>query len=105
MDPGIEFYAPLTARSVGRQASYQGHDGLRQYFADVGEVWDRLEVIPKEFRSTNEHVVTLGEIVGEREGEQINDEVAWAWKLRDGKVVWGRVYLTPAEALEDTGIK
>ena len=49
-------------------------------------------------------MVALGTIVGERDGEQVDDEVAWAWKLRDGKVVWGRVYLTPAEALEDTGI-
>ena len=46
VDPGIEFYAPLTARSVGRQSSYQGHDGIRQYFDDVGAVWSRARGDP-----------------------------------------------------------
>jgi ketosteroid isomerase-like protein len=104
-DPEMEFYAPLTARAVGRLSSYQGHDGIRQYFDDVGSVWDSLEVTPEEFRSANNHVVVLGTIVGQREGERIDDQVGWAWKLRDGKAVWGRVYPASEEALKDAGIK
>jgi ketosteroid isomerase-like protein len=84
---------------------YHGHDGIRRYFDDVSSVWQRLEVSPREFRSRNEHVVALGTVAGEREGEQVDVEVAWAWKLRRGKIVWGRVYQAAAEALEDAGIE
>jgi ketosteroid isomerase-like protein len=104
MDPAIEFYAPLTAQAVHRVTPYNGHDGIRQYFDDVSSVWHRLEVNPREFRFRKEHVVALGTVVGEREGEKVDAEVAWAWKLRRGKIVWGRVYQTPDEALEDAGI-
>jgi ketosteroid isomerase-like protein len=104
MDPAIEFYAPLTAQAVDRMTPYNGHDGIRQYFDDVSSVWHRLEVSPRELRSRNEHVVALGTVAGEREGEQVDAEVAWAFALRRGKIVWGRVYQTPDEALKDAGI-
>ena len=104
MDPEVEFFAPQTALSVERHASYHGHDGIRQYFEDVGTVWSRLHVIPQQFRSNASHVVALGTIVGERDEGHVDDDVAWAWKLRDGKIVWGRVYQDPGEALADAGI-
>jgi ketosteroid isomerase-like protein len=77
---------------------------MRQYFDDVDGVWATLQVTAKEFRSKESHVVALGSIAGERNGEAVDAEVAWAWKLRDGVVVWGRVYQEPGEALEDAGI-
>jgi ketosteroid isomerase-like protein len=104
MDPEVDFFAPKTAHSVGRNVSYQGHDGVRQYFDDVAEVWSRLEFAPRECLSKNSHVVTLGTVIGERDGEPFEDKVAWAWKLRDGKFVWGRVYEDPDQALEDAGL-
>jgi ketosteroid isomerase-like protein len=104
MDPDVEFFAPGTAMSVERHASYQGHGGMRQYFDDLREVWDSLEVVPQEFRSSDPHVVALGTIAGQRNGERFDDHVAWAWKLRDEKIIWGRVYQQPHEALEDAGI-
>jgi ketosteroid isomerase-like protein len=104
MDEGVEFYAPQTALSVDRNSSYQGHEGIRQYFDDVGGLWTDLQVVPKEYRSADSHVVSVGTIVGEREGRVLRTDIAWAWKLRDGKVVWGRVYSEPDEAFQDAGI-
>jgi ketosteroid isomerase-like protein len=105
MDPAVEFFAPQTALSVERTVPYHGHEGIRQYFDDIGGVWDRLQVTPHEFRSNKTHVVALGTIVGQREGQNVDTKVAWAWKLRGGRVVWGRVYENPEEALEDANIK
>jgi ketosteroid isomerase-like protein len=105
MDANVEFFAPQTALSVARPATYHGHEGIRQYFDDVAAVWSNLEVIPQDFRRGEAHVVAVGRIAGERSGERIDDEVAWAWKLRDGRVVWGRVYQEPREALTDVGIE
>jgi ketosteroid isomerase-like protein len=104
MDNRVEFFAPQTPLSVEREAPYQGHEGIRQYFEDLSGVWETVEVIPREFRATDDHVVTIGELAGERNGERLDGELAWAWKLRDGKIVWGRVYPNPEEALEDAGL-
>jgi ketosteroid isomerase-like protein len=104
MDEDVEFYAPQTALSVDRNSTYQGHEGIRQYFEDVGAVWVDLQLVPMDFRSADPHVVALGTIVGERDGGVLRSEIAWAWKLRNGKIVWGRVYAEPAEALQDAGI-
>jgi ketosteroid isomerase-like protein len=104
MDNQVEFFAPQTPLSVERKSPYRGHDGIRQYLEDLSGVWDTVQVIPREFRATDDHVVTIGEIAGERDGERLGGELAWAWKLRDGKIVWGRVYLKPEEALDDAGL-
>ena len=39
--PEIEFIA-VTSDYAGRTGPYRGHDGIRQYFRDVAEVWDEL---------------------------------------------------------------
>ena len=103
VDTDVQFFAPQTASSVGREMMYSGHEGLRQYFADVEKVWNTLQVTPEEFHSADGHVVAIGRVAGELNGERVESEAAWAWKLRDGKAVWGRVYEKPADALMDTG--
>jgi ketosteroid isomerase-like protein len=104
MDAGVEFYAPQTALAVGRDVPYQGHEGVRRYLGDVNQVFEELTVVPEEFRANGEEVVALGAVTGKRDGEVLDDRVAWAWRLRGGKIVWGRVYQDPAQALEDVGI-
>jgi ketosteroid isomerase-like protein len=49
-------------------------------------------------------VVAVGRVTGERDGEHLDSPAAWALKLRNGKVVWARVYEDPEEALKDAGI-
>jgi ketosteroid isomerase-like protein len=105
MAPAVEFFAPRTASAVGRVTSYSGHEGLRQYFADVETTWGpTLQLHPQEFHPEEDHVVAVGTVTGERNGEHLDTEAAWALKLRDGKVVWGRAYEIPATAFEDLGV-
>jgi ketosteroid isomerase-like protein len=82
---------------------YRGHDGMRQYFDDVQKVWKKLRVDPREFRAIADRVVAVGRVSGDRDGNRVDSQAAWAWKLRDGKVVWGRVYENPAGAFVDAG--
>jgi ketosteroid isomerase-like protein len=104
MAPAVEFFAPRTASAVGRGTSYSGHEGLRQFFVDVTSVWgESLQLHPQEFHPEGDHVVAVGTVTGERDGEHLDTEAAWAWKLRNGKIVWGRSYEIPATAFEDVG--
>jgi ketosteroid isomerase-like protein len=100
----IVFHAP-TWTFAGRTSAYQGHDGLLTYLADVDAVWEELRVSPREFRRVGECVVALGTVSGRlRGGDRVETEVAWAWRVPDGKVVWGRVYERPDDALNDAAL-
>jgi ketosteroid isomerase-like protein len=44
---------------VFNPATYQGHDGIRQFFSEVQEVWDRYVWEPEEIRDEGAVVVAL----------------------------------------------
>jgi ketosteroid isomerase-like protein len=104
VDPTVAFFAPQTASAVGQKMMYRGHDGMRHYFHQVGQVWQRLQLNPYEFQAKGECVVVTGRISGDRNGMRIDSHAAWGWRLRNGKVVWGRSYESSREAFEDTGV-
>jgi uncharacterized protein len=99
--PDLEFWPQGTAQRAERTAPYRGHDGLREYFADVAAHWDDLRVEPGELRVAGDGVVAFGTAVGRPAGaeEDVSQPVIWLFKLRDGRVLHGRVVATAAEAL------
>jgi ketosteroid isomerase-like protein len=103
MAPTVQFFAPETAAAAGRKSLYRGHDGVRQFFRDVENVWDSLQVRAQDFRLTDDCVVAIGRATGERSGEKLDEPVTWAWRLQDGKVLWGRAYEKLEDALQDVG--
>jgi len=97
-DPEVEFWPQGTAELAQRSTPYRGHDGIREYYADVERLWDELRVEPDDFRAAGGGVVVFGTAVG-RAGERIvRQPVIWVWKIRDGRVRFGRVVPTAAEA-------
>jgi ketosteroid isomerase-like protein len=102
-DPEIEFM-PATARVAGRAEPYRGHDGLRTYLADVARVWQELRSEPEEFVEVGDVVVCTGRVYAWGVGRVIDAPAGWVWRLRDGRLVEGRVYDTRREALEAGGL-
>jgi ketosteroid isomerase-like protein len=96
--PDVEFWPQGTAQRTQRAAPYRGHDGMREYFADVARIWDDLRVEPDDFRGAGAGVVVFGTAHGRIGAEIVRQPVIWVWKLRDGRVVFGRVVDTAAEA-------
>ena len=104
--PDLEWFPPQTASMVERTEPYRGHEGLRTYFADVDRVWLQLDIIPREFRDLGDRVLVLGRVYGRGEGGYISDSPAgWLWRVEDGAITWGRVYLSRAEALQAAGLE
>jgi ketosteroid isomerase-like protein len=66
----------------------------------VARVWDEIRIYPDEFRALAETVVVLGRIRARGGGMIINQPTGWVWRIREGKIAWGRVYATHEEALE-----
>lgn len=103
LHPDLEFWPQGTAERVGRQEPYRGVDGIRAYFADVAAVWESLRVEPGELRVAGRGVVAFGVAVGRAGGEDVRVPVIWVFKLRDDRIVSGRVVKTAAEAFEAAG--
>jgi ketosteroid isomerase-like protein len=97
--PECELRPEGTSAATGR-AVYRGHDGVREYFADVARVWSGgLQLEPVDYRAVAGSVVVFGRVTGAGELGEIDREVVWVWKLRDGLLVSGQVFATSQAAL------
>jgi ketosteroid isomerase-like protein len=79
-----ELHLEGTARSVERSEPYRGHDGVREYFADVARVWDELTLHADDIRAVPGSVIVMGHVEARSDGELRRRAVLWTWKLRDG---------------------
>ena len=106
MDPEVEFAAPVTQALVGRPGPYRGHEGVREYFADVAKAWEELEVFLHEYHESDDgRVLVVGRVrTRDRNGEQLEEPVQWAWTISDGRIVAGQVFSDRVAALAATGI-
>jgi ketosteroid isomerase-like protein len=105
MDPEVEFFAP-TATLAHEGTSYRGHEGIRDYFADIDRLWEELRVTPAEYRSEDDKVLVLGQIHARGAVGYLADSPAgWLWQLSGGKVIHGHVYTNPDDAVRDAGIR
>ena len=94
-DPAVEFSSLLSKVEGG---TYRGHDGIRRFFADQRQAWERWEPSPDELEVAGTWHSWLEEprsAAGERcrGGGRLG--------LRDarvGKVVWGAAHADPAVA-------
>ncbi|MBJ7455667.1 MAG: SpoIIE family protein phosphatase [Thermoleophilia bacterium] len=84
MDPAIELHLRATGELAGRDGPYRGHDGAREYFADLERVWDELELHADDIRAAAGAVVVFGRVTGRRGDEQLQRSVMWSWTVRDG---------------------
>jgi ketosteroid isomerase-like protein len=102
--PDVEFL-PLTGTRV-ESGGYHGHEGVRAYFDEVGEIWDEMLPHADDVRTTGDHVVVLGgcAVRGRGSGARSDSPMAWVITCRDGKVVRHRGYRTRDEALEAVGL-
>ena len=97
--PDCEIHLEGTAGAAGRRGPYRGHDGLRQYFRDVSEVWDDLRIVPGEFRQSGDTILVTGRVSARSPARIVAGSTGWIWRVRDGLVVYARVYPSAAEAM------
>jgi ketosteroid isomerase-like protein len=101
--PEAEWY-PFTAQVEGDDA-YQGHEGLRQWWANVDATFEELEASIEEVRDLGDAVLAVGHLRARfRSGVTLETEIGWVTRYRDGLGVWGRAYQSHAEALEAAGL-
>ena len=80
-----ELHFEGTARLAGRTQPYRGHQGLREYFADVERIWQELVLHATDFRAVPGSVIVMGHITGRRQGLDVRRASVWTWKVADGR--------------------
>lgn len=80
-----------TAARIGRTEPYRGHDGMREYFADVERVWDELSLHAEDFRVIPGSVIVMGHVEGRIDGEPVRRVAVWTWRVSDGRATHVRV--------------
>jgi ketosteroid isomerase-like protein len=100
--PDVEFNSVLGIS--GR--AYVGHDGIRQYFADVASAWREWTVEVERITEAPDGRVAIVMTMrarGKGSGASLT-EPAHIWTLRDGKLWHNEPYREPQQALRDLGL-
>jgi ketosteroid isomerase-like protein len=84
--PDCELHFDGTARTVERDGPYRGHEGVREYFADVERAWDELVLHADDIRVVPGSVIVMGQVEVRRGELRQRRAVLWTWRLRDGLV-------------------
>jgi ketosteroid isomerase-like protein len=98
LHPEVEFVA-VTGDVAGRGGPYRGHDGVRQYFRDVAELWDELRIVPSDFRHSGDTTLVTGRVSARSPARIVAGSTGWIWRLAQGLVVYARVYPSAADAM------
>jgi ketosteroid isomerase-like protein len=97
-----DFELDLTDR-VLNPATYRGEEGLRQFLAEVDELWEFMDMKIERLVERDDEVLALllVDIKGRGSGLPLQDRIAQRWTARDGKFVRMRVYADQEAALRE----
>jgi ketosteroid isomerase-like protein len=88
--------------------TYTGVEGMRAMLADRDEVWEEFRLEPDEFVDGGDWIVVIGRWVGKGKGSgiEVQQPVAHAFRLRDGRIVRAELsYADRRAALEAVGLR
>ena len=102
-DPDIEWYSFFADLKEG--GVYRGHDGLRQYVADLLDAFEFVRVEVAGGLAVGEIALLVGRIHvrGGGSGIEATMPAGWVLKVRSEKVVSFRAFREPERAIEDLG--
>jgi uncharacterized protein len=86
------------------QAEYRGREGVRRFFAEFMEPWDRIEMEPLEMVPVGDEVVVRTRFSAEgREGVRVDIKFGQRYRVHDHLLAEFNGYETFDQALEAAG--
>ena len=103
-DPEIEVEVPPGLAEAG---TYRGREAVLAWMSEWSEAWERIEYTPEEIVGNGDTVVVtlLYDGVGRGSGLKIEGRFWYLNRLRDGMIVYVRLYGDRNEALEAAGLR
>src|SRR5262245_16378115 len=94
-------------RRVFNPTTYVGLQGIREWAADLDEIWASFTNEVSEFIDAGDRVVVVGQLrgKGKASGVEVRQGIAGVWTVRDGRIVRVEIgYTDRREALEAMGL-
>ena len=85
VDPEVVVH-PLHGVLYSRM-EYRGHEGIKEWYREMTEPWDRYEAIVEDVRETPDGVMGTLRLVGYRDDQPFHARVGAVFGLRDGRIV------------------
>jgi ketosteroid isomerase-like protein len=103
-DPDIEWRSFFAALSEGGE--YRGHDGMRQYVADLREAFETLRVDVSSLLDVGETIVGIGRLYykGQGSGVEADSAAGWVFRFRGGKVLYFHAFRDPEKVFGAVGL-
>jgi ketosteroid isomerase-like protein len=105
-DPEVELDNTRLQIVGGAGGVYRGHDGLRRFFREWHDAWQKIEYDFDELIKAGEQVISV--VTRRGRGRASGADVEWqgalVWTIRQGKVVRVVWFRTREEALEAAGL-
>ena len=98
----MEFHA-VTAEVAGREGPYRGHAGMELYFSDVEQAWEEIKLTPTDFEEIGDVILVTGRVWARGSGRVVDSSTGWLFKVREGQLVWARVFESATEAAAAAG--
>ena len=97
---------PFLGSALGA-STYRGQAGVRRWYADANDAWERLEVEPTDFHEAGERVVVTLRAVGTGRGShaEVEAQIVHVIELREGKVLNLQGYDDRDAALRAAGVR
>jgi ketosteroid isomerase-like protein len=104
IDPDVEIRTAIGDAFKGEP--FRGHEGAREWLAALDENFETWTLVVEEFMERGETIVALGHILarGRGSGVELDQDVGWVFRVRDGKVLRLHTFLDREEALAAGGI-
>jgi ketosteroid isomerase-like protein len=103
IDPEIEWHQ---SSAFPDARTFHGHEGVRQFFEQVFDIFDESDFIPEEIIDLGDQIVVVHRFVGRGQGSRVPVEVSETsiWTLQKGKAIRQEAFTTKAEALDAVGL-
>jgi ketosteroid isomerase-like protein len=102
--PEIEFLSVLAVS--GRR--YHGHQGIREYFADIASAWAEWRVEVDEIVPGPDGRVAIVmnmHVRGKESGAMLSARTDHVWTLKDNKLFRNQPFREPGAALRELGVE
>ena len=106
LDAEVEWY-PAVQPMLGERTVYRGHQGVRDLFRELFEVYLEFQIEDAEFQDLADRVVATCRVRarGKQSGAESDSPFGYLFEFRNGAVVRVRAFLDPKEALEAAGLR
>ena|SRR5215218_122233 len=94
-------FEPVSTEAADR-GIYRGGEGMRTYLRELGETWRQFDLTVAAVEEVAGHVLVSGRVYARARATSLvaDDPVAFAWRVVDGRVAWGRVFTSEGAARE-----